>query len=242
MDYRDFKRILAQIRHLPFHPQWFAYRREQQQRVQIGEQVQGIVVDIGCADKSIEKYLKNVVYYIGLDYYQTAVNWYTTRPDVYGDAQKLPFTDHSVDAVLLLDVLEHLPYPEQCFKEVARILKPNGLFVLKVPFLYPLHDKPLDFQRWTRYGLHQLAQQQGFRIREQTYTGEPLETAGLLLNIALSKMLINWYRRRQFWFIFAVAIFPLIFMVNVSCWLLNLVSAQDDFMPHSYHLILQKIS
>lgn len=241
MDYRKIKKILATIRHWPLHPQWFAYRQEQQQRVQIGEYVGGVVVDMGCTDKSIEKYLKNASGYIGLDYYQTATHWYATRPDVYGDAQQLPFADHSVDAVLLLDVLEHLPQPACCFSEAARILKSNGLFVLKVPFLYPLHDEPLDFQRWTRHGLHQLAKKHGFSVKALDYTGNPLETAGLLLNIALSKTLLNWYRQRQFGLILGLAIPPLIFIINIGCWLLTRLSTQDDLMPFSYFVVLQKI-
>ena len=61
-----------------------------------------------------------------------------------------PFTDAQFESVLLLDVLEHLRAPEVCITEIERVLKIRGKLFLKVPFLYPVHDAPFDFHRWTR--------------------------------------------------------------------------------------------
>lgn len=41
--------------------------------------------------------------------------------------------DGSFDLVFLLEVLEHLDYPDLALKEIARILKPDGYLVLGVP-------------------------------------------------------------------------------------------------------------
>lgn len=41
--------------------------------------------------------------------------------------------DNTFDVVFLLEVLEHLDYPEQALKEIKRILKPGGYLVLGVP-------------------------------------------------------------------------------------------------------------
>jgi hypothetical protein len=82
MFYQKIKKNLAKIRHTPFHPQWFAYRNEHQHNNQIGKQAIGTVLDIGCADQYIKTYIQNHNY-IGLDYYQTATNWYGTRPNVF---------------------------------------------------------------------------------------------------------------------------------------------------------------
>ncbi|OQW92970.1 MAG: hypothetical protein BWK79_13580, partial [Beggiatoa sp. IS2] len=178
--------------------------------------------------------------YIGMDYYQTAVHWYATRPQVYGDAQQLPFSDDSMDTVLLLDVLEHLPNPEACLQEIVRILKPTGKLVLKVPFLYPLHDVPLDFQRWTQFGLRQFTQRYGLTIHQETATGQPIETAALLANIALTKTVLNWIRHKHPALILAVLLPFTILFINLLSWLINRFSPAEEMMPYSYCLVLTK--
>ncbi len=41
--------------------------------------------------------------------------------------------DNSFDLIFLLEVLEHLDYPDKALQELARILKPGGFLVLGVP-------------------------------------------------------------------------------------------------------------
>lgn len=41
--------------------------------------------------------------------------------------------DESVDVVFLLEVLEHLDYPDKALKEIKRVLKPGGKLILGVP-------------------------------------------------------------------------------------------------------------
>ncbi len=59
---------------------------------------------------------------------------------VVGDGATLPFATNSVDVVLLLDVLEHLPSPRAAAAEIMRVLRPGGRCVLstpaRVPFLF----------------------------------------------------------------------------------------------------------
>jgi ubiquinone/menaquinone biosynthesis C-methylase UbiE len=45
---------------------------------------------------------------------------------------KLPFSSDEFDNVVMLDVLEHLYFPEKLLKEAKRVLKPKGLLVLTV--------------------------------------------------------------------------------------------------------------
>jgi len=42
---------------------------------------------------------------------------YETRPDVFGDAENLPFVTRSANTVLMLDVLEHVPHPRKALSE-----------------------------------------------------------------------------------------------------------------------------
>lgn len=52
---------------------------------------------------------------------------------VQGDIARLPFRDGSFDAVVILEVLEHLPDDVPAFREAARVLRDGGEFIVHVP-------------------------------------------------------------------------------------------------------------
>ncbi|MFQ5706686.1 MAG: class I SAM-dependent methyltransferase [bacterium] len=70
-----------------------------------------------------------------------------------GDAHGLPFRTATFDAVILQDVLEHLPHPEQAVAELARVLKPNGYVYLSTPNRW----SPLNFLSDPHWNLPLLA-------------------------------------------------------------------------------------
>ncbi|MBN2364985.1 MAG: class I SAM-dependent methyltransferase [Calditrichaeota bacterium] len=51
-----------------------------------------------------------------------------------GDAYKLPFRSATFERVVMAEVLEHLAEPEKVLQELRRILKPDGLLMLSVPY------------------------------------------------------------------------------------------------------------
>jgi ubiquinone/menaquinone biosynthesis C-methylase UbiE len=57
----------------------------------------------------------------------------STNVRVVGTIGQLPFRDESFDLVTANMVVEHLEAPEAQFREIARVLKPDGLFILNTP-------------------------------------------------------------------------------------------------------------
>ncbi len=231
------RRLVSKLRFTPLHPQWFAFFRESRNLKKTCEVLAGLVVDIGCADGKPRRHLPAQAHYIGVDYYSTARDWYGTRPDIYADARSLPFADDSVDHSLLLDVLEHIPQPDQCLSELHRTLKRGGSLTIQVPFLYPVHDAPLDFHRWTRFGLRQAAERNGFRVSVELAIGHPLETAALNTNIALSKTVINWLKQKNPLALLAIVLPILVPLLNCSAWVLAALGRADELMPYAYRMV-----
>jgi ubiquinone/menaquinone biosynthesis C-methylase UbiE len=48
-----------------------------------------------------------------------------------GDATHLRFKDNEFDAVIGLSVIHHIPNWRECVKELQRVIKPNGLLIIK---------------------------------------------------------------------------------------------------------------
>lgn len=72
------------------------------------------------------------------------------------DGQRLSFADGSCGTVLILETLEHVADPHLTVAEAHRVLAPDGLLVVSVPFNYRLHGFPTDYWRFTSSGVHRL--------------------------------------------------------------------------------------
>jgi SAM-dependent methyltransferase len=105
------------------------------------------VLDIGAGGSSYSRYFPNRVT-IDIDP--------ARKPDIVGDAHALPFPDGSYSFVLCTEVLEHLRNPRTAVSEMHRVLEPGGTLLLTTRFVYPLHDTPHDYFRYTKYGLREL--------------------------------------------------------------------------------------
>jgi len=78
------------------------------------------------------------------------------RPGVVGDGHALPFRDATFDVIVANNVIEHLHDPADAVREMRRVLRPGGQLLYTIPFLYPIHEAPHDYTRFTLYGLARL--------------------------------------------------------------------------------------
>ena len=99
--------------------------------------------------------------------------------DVVGDAHDLSrFRDGEFWRVLCTEVLEHLHTPQKAVDEMRRVLAPGGTLILTTRFIFPLHNVPGDYFRFTRYGLaHLFRDWRQVEIREE---GTTMEALGVL--------------------------------------------------------------
>ena len=64
---------------------------------------------------------------------EQARDWYGNIPISRVSGLALPFRDRSFDVVMSFDVFEHIPDSDAHLREVVRVLKPGGSYVLQTP-------------------------------------------------------------------------------------------------------------
>lgn len=225
------KRISKLGRHLPIHPQWLLGKRRLNPAI---GKLRGIVLDVGCADRWIKPHLSSEATYIGLDYPPTGSTLYAAKPDVLADAAHLPFTTASIDAIVCLEVLEHTRDHRAALHEFFRALKPKGALVLSIPFMYPIHDAPHDYQRLTEHGLRRDIAAAGFEILALKKNGHSIRTAGLLFSLALIGGLYE-KRRPLVYVVLPFAAF-LVLIVNLASFALSWILPDWSALGFGYEV------
>jgi SAM-dependent methyltransferase len=173
--------LSANLLHFQFLPNYY-FRRDIKSD---GGQLHGRLLDVGCGNQPYRPFLANVRSYIGLDYPMTqAIQDFQTRPEILGDARRLPFGQASFDAVLCAQVLEHVDQPEQVMAEIERVLKPGGCGILSAPFIYNVHVGPHDFFRFSPFGIRALVEGAGLRVKGIRYQGG--------IGTAVVQLVHNW--------------------------------------------------
>jgi len=141
-----------------------------------------VVLEIGCSSgflvREISERLKDSVV-IGSDIVHKPLEQLgSSRPDLplfRFDLVKCPFPDSSIDAIIMLNVLEHIEDDRLAMQQVYRILKPGGVAVIEAPsgpHLYDFYDKSLmHFRRYTMMGLTALVECLNFRVLNQSHLG-----------------------------------------------------------------------
>ena len=118
----------------------------------------------------------------------------------------------------MLEVLEHLRQPSRALREAWRVLRPGGRLMLTMPFLYPLHDAPHDYQRYTVHGLCRDLQAAGLRVDVVTPSLGSAETAGLIACLALGGMALEAIEGRRISMLWTPLAAAAIVAINLGAW------------------------
>ena len=112
------------------------------------------VLDIGCGGgNTLARMAERVTegHLTGIDYAETSVEASRAfnaelievgRAEIlHGSVEALPFDDAHFDAAVTVESFYFWPRPEECLKEVARVIKPGGTFLLLAD-IYGRDDLP----------------------------------------------------------------------------------------------------
>jgi SAM-dependent methyltransferase len=154
------------------------------------------ILDVGCASGGFLDYLnhKGFTHLAGVDLAEIYVerarlgNRYKIE---IGNAESLPFDDHTFDIIVAEQVLEHLFNPIKVFQEARRVLKNDGIFCLGVPdaarYLYfPFFDfywllLREHIQHFDITHLAFLGGQTGFRLLQSHETVHAIMTERMIM-------------------------------------------------------------
>lgn len=147
----------------PLDPAWLLERHlTRDVRDALAAHARGLVVDVGCGGRPYEAFVPSGARYVGFD----ATPTLGSRPDGWARADAIPLASGIAQLVLCTQVLEHVPNPAECVREMARVLAPGGCLVITAPQAWNLHEAPHDYFRYTRYGLTSLCERAGLEVTE----------------------------------------------------------------------------
>ena len=153
--------------------------------------IRGQLLDVGAGESPWCYWLGEHVLYTGLDVESAESFGMSRRPNVvYFDGGRFPFEDCQFDAILCIEVLEHLPRPLEVLREIFRVARPGAQLLLTVPWSARCHHRPNDFHRFTAEGLTALLDSAGFEvvsIAERGSDGSAIANKLLVLNVRLLK-------------------------------------------------------
>lgn len=96
------------------------------------------VLELGSGAGYLEQFIPGLI---------TSEIFHCSRAKVVADAQQIPFADRSLRAIVMTDVLHHMPHPERFFAEASRCLCRGGKILMIEPWVTP-------WSQWVYTRLH----------------------------------------------------------------------------------------
>lgn len=139
------------------------------------------ILDAGAGELAKKKYCSHLTY-VSQDFGQYSGTgngaglqtgqWDQSKLDIVCDIIAIPEPDASYDAILCVEVFEHLPNPFLALQEFSRLCKPGGKLILTAPFCAFTHFAPHFYHTgFSPYWYKTHLPAYGFEIEELTPNG-----------------------------------------------------------------------
>jgi len=143
------------------------------------------ILDAGAGELKYKKFCQHLKY-VSQDFAQydgtgngvglQTKTWDQTRLDIVSDIASIPEPDGSFDAIMCIEVLEHIPYPVDAIRELTRLLRPGGDLIVTAPFCSLTHFAPYFYQTgYSRYFYEYWLADLGYEILDMQFNGNYFE-------------------------------------------------------------------
>lgn len=126
--------------------------------------LQGNLLDFGCGAKPYKSLFNHVLSYTGVDLENEGHSHKNESIDFFYDGRSLPFDNNTYDSIFCSEVFEHIFNLNEILPELNRVLKHGGKILITCPFVWPEHEKPYDYARYTIYALHSELKKNNFNV------------------------------------------------------------------------------
>lgn len=143
------------------------------------------ILDAGAGEQKYRRFCQHLTY-VSQDFGQydgkgdnsglQMGTWDQSALDIVSDITSIPEPDASFDAIMCIEVFEHLPDPLLALREFSRLLRPGGHLILTAPFCSLTHFAPYHFYSgFNRYYYETHFPQYGFEILDLQHNGNFFE-------------------------------------------------------------------
>jgi SAM-dependent methyltransferase len=171
------------------NPFYFARKGLVKHISELAVHVKGKTLDVGCGSKPYAQLYRSEEY-VGLEI-DTPQNRAGKNAEYFYDGNQFPFADSTFDSLVANEVLEHVFNPDQFLDEIFRVVKPGGVALLTMPFVWDEHEQPHDFARYSSFGIKALLEKHGFEIVEQRKSTDDIRVIFQILNVYILKITVT---------------------------------------------------
>lgn len=143
------------------------------------------ILDAGAGELQYKRFCKHLNY-VSQDFGQYTGegdqaglqmgSWDNSKLDIVSDITEIPAKSSSFDAIMCIEVFEHIPKPIAAIKEFSRLLRPGGQLIITTPFASLTHFAPYFFYNgYSRYFFENILPEYGFDIKEIDLNGNYFE-------------------------------------------------------------------